>query len=149
MSGYDYLIIGIYLACMFSVGLFFRRFNADAGDFFRGGGNMLWWMCGASAFMTSFSAWSFTGVAGKIYEVGTLVLALYLANFVAFFLTWRVFSYRFRQMRVVTYVEAIRDRFGRGSEQFYTWTSMPVGLFSSGLALNAVAIFTATALGMD
>lgn len=149
MTGYDYLVIVVYLACMFGAGFVFHRFNEDSGDFFRGGGNMLWWMCGASAFMTSFSAWSFTGASGKIYEVGTLVLALYAANFAAYFLTWKFFSYRFRQMRVVTYVEAIRDRFGRVSEQFYTWVALPMGIFASGLGLNAVAIFVSTALGMD
>ncbi len=149
MSGYDYLVIVIYLACMFGSGFVFHRFNEDSGDYFRGGGNMLWWMCGASAFMTSFSAWSFTGASGKIYEVGTLVLALYAANFVAYLLTWKFFSYRFRQMRVVTYVEAIRDRFGRVSEQFYTWVALPMGIFASGLGLNAVAIFVSTALGME
>lgn len=149
MTGYDYLVIVIYLACMVGAGFVFHRFNADAGDFFRGGGKVLWWMCGASAFMTSFSAWSFTGASGKIYEVGTLALALYAANFVAYFLTWKIFSYRYRQMRVVTYVEAIRDRFGRVSEQFYTWIGLPLGIFTSGLGLNAVAIFVSTALGME
>jgi len=149
MSGYDYLVIVIYLACMLGGGFVFRQFNHDAGDYFRGGGNMLWWICGSSAFMSAFSAWSFTGAAGKIYETGTLVLVLYAANFISFALTWAFFCYRFRQMRVVTNVEAIRDRFGRTSEQFYTWLALPLGVFGSGIGLNAVAVFVATALGMD
>lgn len=149
MSGYDFGVIAIYLVCMLSIGFVFQRFNRNEDDFFRGDGSMLWWLCGASAFMTSFSAWSFTGAAGKVYEVGLLVMVLYVANAIAFFLTWAVFSYRFRQLRVVTYVEGIRDRFGRFSEQFYTWFEIPLGILSSGLRLNAIAIFVAAALQMD
>jgi len=91
---YDYVVIAFYLAFILAIGVVFRRFSKDTSDYFRGGGSMLWWMCGASALMVTFSAWTFTGSAGKIYQTGTLVLALYFANAVAFVFIYFFSCYR-------------------------------------------------------
>ena len=73
LSTYDYLIILFYFVFIVALGQVFRRFSCDDSDYFRGGAKMLWWMVGASAFMTQFSAWTFTGAASKAYQHGTLV----------------------------------------------------------------------------
>jgi len=41
----------------------FRRFITDVSDYFRSGGQVLWRMAGASAFMVLFCAWTFTGAS--------------------------------------------------------------------------------------
>ena len=53
------------------------------------------------------------------------------------------FAPKFRQLRVVTAIEAIRQRFGKTSEQFFTWAGMPDSLISAGIWLNGLAIFVA------
>jgi len=146
---YDYLVIAFYLAFMLALGLIFRRFNRDSSDYFRGGGSMLWWMCGASALMVNFSAWTFTGAAGMIYETGTLILALYYANVVAFVLVYFFTCFRYRQLRVVTYVEAIRNRFGRLNEQVYVWIQIPLFLLNGSIFLNALGVFISSVFGID
>ncbi len=75
MRDYDYIIIGFYLVFMLAIGLVFRRMSKNTSDYFRAGGAMPWWLTGASAWIFSFSAWTFTGAAGKVYESGPLVLA--------------------------------------------------------------------------
>jgi len=44
-------------------------------------------------------------------------------------------------MRVVSWMEAVRLRYGVVSEQFYTWAKLPLLLFMSGVGLNAIGIF--------
>src|ERR1051326_4361816 len=106
------LVIVFYLGFLVLIGFVFRRFNRDISDYFRGGGSMLWWMSGASAMMSAISAWSFTGAAGSIYETGTLVAAIYWSNAVNLVLVYFFTVGRFRRMRVVTYAEAVRRRYG-------------------------------------
>jgi SSS family transporter len=149
ISLYDYLVIAFYMLFMLAIGFVFRSFNRDSSDYFRGGGSMLWWMCGASALMVNFSAWTFTGAAGMIYETGTLILALYYANVVAFLFVYFITSYRYRQLRVVTYVEAIRNRFGRLNEQVYVWLQIPLFILNGAIYLNALGIFISSVFGVD
>ena len=144
----DYGVIGFYAVFLLSLGFIFKKFSKDSGDFFRGGGRLQWWMCGASAFMVTFSAWTFTGAAGKIYNTGTLVLGLYYANVIGFIISYFFTSYRIRQLRVVTYAEAIRARYGPANEQFYAWTQVPVSVVFGAIWLNAVAIFVSSVFGL-
>jgi SSS family solute:Na+ symporter len=48
---------------------------------------------------------------------------------------------RFRRMRVVTWMEGVRARYGPGTEQFYTWIKLPLALIMSGVSLNAIGVF--------
>ena len=57
---YDYISIAFFFLFMLALGPIFKAFSEDDSDFFRGGGQMLWWMVGGSAFMCQFSAWTFT-----------------------------------------------------------------------------------------
>lgn len=149
LSPYDYLVIGFYFAFMAVIGLVCRRFIGNTSDYFRGGGKMLWWMAGSSAFMVSFSAWTFTGAASKAYEDGPVIMVLFFANAVGFLFNALFFAPRFRQMRVVTALEAVRTRFGPGNEQFFTWVQIPLGILYAGIWLNGLAVFIAAAFGFD
>src|SRR5215218_7932406 len=102
ISRYDYVIIGFYLVFMLAIGLVFRRMSKNTSDYFRAGGAMPWWLTGASAWIFSFSAWTFTGAAGKVYEAGTLVLVVFYSSVVALIVVIFFTSVRFRRMRVIT-----------------------------------------------
>jgi SSS family solute:Na+ symporter len=53
---YDYVIIGFFLVFLLAMGPIFKHFSKNDSDYFCGGAKMLWWMVGASAFMSQFSA---------------------------------------------------------------------------------------------
>jgi solute:Na+ symporter, SSS family len=148
VSAYDVAIIGFYLVFLVALGWVFRRLNRDTSDYFRCGGAMPWWITGVSAWIAGFSAWTFTGAAGKIYETGTLVLGLYYAQVPPLIIVLLYTGYRFRRMRVVTWMEAVRQRFGRPTEQFYTWVKIPLALLFGGLGLNAIAVFMSAVFGV-
>jgi SSS family transporter len=143
------IIVIVYFAFLIVIGWAFRNLSSNTSDYFRGGGNVLWWMVGASAFMTQFSSWTFTGAAGKAYTDGLAVAFIFVGNSIGFFFNYLYFAPRFRQMRVVTVVEALRLRFGNKNEQIFAWVNMFTTLISAGIALNGLAIITSTIFDFD
>ena len=149
ITGYDYISIAFYFVFVISVGVVFSRRNKNSSDYFRGGGIMPWWMAGVSAWMASFSAWTFTGAAGKIYQNGPFVLLLYFSSIAAYVMILVFTCYRFRRMRTVTPMEAIRARYGLATQQFVTWIRLPFLLLFGGVALNTVGVFMSGAFGVE
>ncbi|KEA53493.1 MULTISPECIES: sodium:solute symporter family protein [Mangrovibacter] len=146
----DILVIAGYFVLMVVISLAFKKMaSQSASDYFRGGGRMLWWMVGATAFMTQFSAWTFTGAAGKAFTDGFAVTFVFFGNILGYMASWWWFSQRFRQMRVDTPTEGVRARFGKGNEQFFTWAIIPLSVLSGGVWLNGLAIFVGAVFGYD
>jgi len=146
----DMLVVGVYFIFMIAIGVIFKRFaGSSTSDYFRGGGKMLWWMVGSTAFMTQFSAWTFTGAAGKAFTDGFPIMVVFMANAFGFLLSWLYFSYRFRQMRVVTPIEGVRRRFGATNEQVFTWATMPTSIVYTGIWLNGLALFVSAVFKID
>jgi len=149
LSFYDYLVIGFYFLFMLAIGSVFHRSNKNTSDYFRGGGQVLWWIVGATAFMTQFSAWTFTGASSKAYESGAVVLIIYFGNALGFFVNYLGTASRLRQMRIITMFEGIRQRWGVGNEQFFTWLQVPVGILSAGISLNGLGVVLSSVFGFD
>jgi SSS family transporter len=141
LTTYDYIVIAFYFLFMSGIGWAFKRFIGNSSDYFRSGGEMLWWICGAGVFMTQFTAWTFTGAASKAYADGTLIFFLFFANAVGFLFNALCFGPWFRQMRTVTAMQTVRNRFGRFAEQFYLWISLPMGVIGSSIGLYGLGIF--------
>jgi Na+/proline symporter len=147
---YDYIVIGIYFVLILAIGVVFSRMaSKSTSDYFRGGGRMLWWMVGATAFMAQFSAVTFTGAAGKAFADGFAIVAVYIGNTFAFFAGWAFFSHRFRQMRVDTPTEGIRRRFGHENETFFAWALIVFSFLNAGVWLNALGVFTSAVFDAD
>lgn len=149
MTGYDYAVLGFYFIFMLVISWVFRRFITNVSDYFRSGGQVLWWMAGASAFMVSFSAWTFTGAASRAYSDGWPITIIYLANAAGFFINAAYFGPKMRQLRVITAMEAVRQRFGRASEQTFTWITMPLQMLTAGIWLYGLAVFFSAAFSID
>jgi len=146
---FNILVVGVYFLFLIAIGWMFRTFTSNTSDYFRGGGNMLWWMVGSTAFMTQFSAWTFTGAAGKAYNDGFTVAIIFIANAFGYFMNYAYFAPKFRQLRVVTVIQAVRQRFGSKNEQVFTWTSMPNSVINAGIWLNGLAIIASGLFGVD
>jgi SSS family solute:Na+ symporter len=149
MTPYDYAVLVFYFGYMLAISWVFRKFVTNVSDYFRGGGKAVWWMVGGSAFMAAFSAWTFTGAASKAYTDGWPVMVIFVANAVGFVLNATYFAPRFRQTRVITSVEAIRQRFGAVSEQVMMWLQIPLSTLQASIHLNALGVFFAAIFGLD
>ena len=144
---YDTAVICGYFILMVLISFIFKKMaSKSSSDYFRGGGRMLWWMVGATAFMTQFSAWTFTGAAGKAFSDGFLWwAAIFLGQYHRIpGISWLWFAKRFRQVRVDTATEVIRHRFGSQNEHFFTWVIIPLSILSGAVMMNALAIFVST-----
>ncbi|TCP94677.1 SSS family transporter [Cricetibacter osteomyelitidis] len=146
----DYLVIAGYFCLIVAISLVFKKMASNStSDYFRGGGKMLWWMVGGTAFMTQFSAWTFTGAAGKAFTDGLSVIAVFVGNMMAYVFAYFYFAKRFRQMRVDTPTEAVGRRFGSGNEQFFTWVIIPLSVINAGVWLNGLSVFASAVFDAD
>jgi SSS family solute:Na+ symporter len=149
MTPYDYAVLAFYFVYLLVISWVFRRFVHNVGDYFRSGGQVIWWMAGGSAFIVSFSAWTFTGAASRAYGDGWPILMIYLANAVGFVASALYFAPRFRQLRVITSMQAVRARFGPANEHFFTWLTLPLRLMYAGIWLYGLGVFFSAAFAMD
>src|SRR3954468_1803490 len=147
LTNIDIGVIVFYFAFMTLMSVVFKRFIRNTSDYFRGGGEMLWWMAGAGAFMVSFSAVTFTGMAGKAYTDGPVVLVIFVGNAVGFLVNYFWFAPISRQTRAVTAMQVVRDRFDRFNEQFFTWLQIPVNTIYAGLWLMGLSVFVSAGFG--
>src|SRR5581483_8856049 len=149
MTTFDFAVLVFYFGYMLTVSWVFRRFVHNVSDYFRGGGKAVWWMVGGSAFMVQFSAWTFTGAASQAYRDGWPVMVIYVGNAIGFVINALYFGPRFRQLRVVTSVETVRLRFGRASEQVFTWLQLPFRTLQAGVWLNSIGVFFSAVFHVD
>lgn len=149
MTVLDWLIFFGYIIFMLAATTLFRRFASSSSNFIQGGGAMMWWMAGATAFMTQFSAWTFTGAAAKAYEDGISVMFVFWGNALGFFISARFFAARYRRLRVETSMEVIKLRFGKTSEQAFTWLSFPISLIGCSIWLNGLGSFVSAIFQID
>lgn len=63
----DFVMLGIYLAAMVLLGVFFSFRNKNTDDFFRGGQRVPWFVAGLSIFATMLSSITFMAIPAKSY----------------------------------------------------------------------------------
>lgn len=148
LTGWDYTVIACYLVFMMGIGFLWSRINKNASDFFRGGGNILWWINGMSSLAVGLTAYSFTAAGAKVFETGFLLVLVYLGGIIPYLLIYFFLAARYRQMRAVTVCDAIRRRFGKPTEQFWVWTAIPLGLFQGGVMVYIISLFVSAAIGL-
>lgn len=149
ISNLEYLVIIGYLVLIAIVGLVFKRFSSDTDDYFKSGCKGSWWLVGSSAFMSAFSAWTFTGAAGVAFESGFSVMIIFLGNAFGFFLNFLFLGPWLRQMRVTTFPEAISKRFGEKTRMFYALYEVPIRILYSAMALYGLGIFCSAVFGYN
>ena len=149
ISNIEYLVIIGYLVLIAMVGVVFKKFSSDTDDYFKSGSKGTWWLVGSSAFMSAFSAWTFTGAAGVAYESGFSVMIIFLGNAFGFFLNFLFLGPWLRQMRVTTFPEAISKRFGEKTRMFYALYEIPVRILYSAMALYGLGIFCSAVFGYN
>ena len=69
-------------------------------------------------------------------ERPVMCCCLYYSSIAAFVIMLLFTCYRFRRMRTVTPMEAIRVRYGAATQQFVTWIRLPFLMLFGGVALE-------------
>src|SRR5882757_3355233 len=146
-NGVDYAVVLCYALLMIGVGTYVTRFNRGAADYFKGGNRIPWLVAGLSAFMSGFSAWTFTGAAGVAYQSGVAAIGLYVGNALSFLLGYFIFAARWRRSRISTVMEYLSGRFNQTTRQIFSWTTVVVQLFMSASILYGLSLFVSSACG--
>lgn len=144
----EYIVIVVYLLVILAIGPACKKMNSNTGDFFRSGCRGTWWIVGMSSFMSGISALTFTGNGGAAYMAGWSVLAIYLGGLAG----WMAHVIRlgpwFRQLRVTTFPEALRARFGPITQQTYAIIGILMGILAASIWLYGLAIFSASVFSL-
>lgn len=149
MTNLDWSVLALYFVFLLIVTVAFKRHATSADGFIKGNGAMTWWMAGATAFMTQFSAWTFTGAAAKAFEDGLSIMFVFWGNALGFFVSALYFAKRYRRLRVATAMDVIRLRFDKMSEQVFTWSSFPITLVGAAIWLNGLGAFLSATFGIS
>lgn len=149
IAGIEYAVVIGYLLLTIVVGFVFKKFSSNTDDYFKGGSKGSWWLVGMSAFMGSFTAWTFTGAAGMAYEAGYSVMFLFLGSSLGYFMNFLFLAPWLRQLRVTTLPEAIALRFGEITRNFYALYEVPVRILYSSMALYSLGIFCSAVFGYN
>jgi len=141
----DYLVIIIFMALTLGVGFYFMRFNKGASDFFKGGNKIPWLISGLSAFMTGFSAWTFTAASGIAYDHGVIIILMYVGNACTFLFGYWLFAVRWRRSRISSPMEYLSERFDQPTRQTFSMSTVFFDLFMVAVWLFALGEFMSVA----
>lgn len=141
----NYSVLGVYLAVLVGMGVYFSRREKSTDDFFKASGRVPWWAAGISIFGTQLSAITFMAVPAKTYATNWLYLT---GNFTIFlvapFIIWFFLPF-FRRLNVTSAYEYLEQRFNLavrliGSAMFILFHLGRIGivLFLPSIALNVV-----------
>jgi solute:Na+ symporter, SSS family len=140
MALIDYVVLTLYLAGLFCVGLLFVRRNKNASDMFAAGGQSPWWTSGLSAFMTMFSANTFVVWGGIAYKLGMVAVVINLMYGVAALLVGYFVAGRWKALGIQTPAQFIQLRYGKGALHFYTSAMVIFRMVGTAGSLYALGI---------
>src|SRR5450755_2874494 len=142
----DLVIIGIYFALIFGIGLYFARKGRTSEDYFLAGRNIGWFAIGASLFVSNISTEHFIGLAGSGATSGMVVGDFeWEACLMLLLLGW-VFVPFYLRSNVFTMPEFLERRFNRSCATYlasisviaYIFTKISVHLYAAGIVLERV-----------
>jgi SSS family solute:Na+ symporter len=143
----DLVIIGIYFALVFGIGLYFARKERSSEEYFLAGRNVGWFFIGASLFVSNISTEHFIGLSGTGASSGLAVGHFeWLACLILLILGW-VFVPFYLRSNVFTMPEFLERRFNRQSAVYlagisiiaYISTKISVQLYAASVVLERVA----------
>lgn len=144
----EYLIIGAYLAFLIYLGLRVKNLSANTSDYFRSGTKATWWLVGMSTFISSVSAFTFTGNAGAMFEGGWSILAIYWGQGMGLLILAIFLAAWFRQTRSITYLDILKQRFDVNTEQIIGYVKILTFAFHGALTLYGLALFSGTTFSL-
>ncbi|RXH54123.1 sodium:solute symporter family transporter [Granulicella sibirica] len=145
----DYVVILGYFALVLLIGLYFRRQQKTASDFFAGGHQISWWLAGISLYMSGFSAFTFIVYSEMAYRYGLPAILLSWTSVPACLLGGMLFAKRWRRARIITPVEFLEARCSLPVRQLFAWSAIPAKVFDDALKIFTTAVFLSAGMGIE
>lgn len=136
----DYVVLGLYLAGMLGIGVFYAFRNTNMADMFTAGGQSPWWVAGLSSFMTMFSAGTFVVWGGIAYKYGLVAVFINFTYGVAAIIVGWTIAGKWAEMGIRTPAQYVEARFGKAALRVYISVMMLFRLTGSATSLYALSI---------
>ena len=143
----DFVIVGVYFAIVFGIGMYFARRERSSEDYFLASRDIGWFFIGASLFVSNISTEHFIGLSGTGASSGLAVGHFeWLACLILLILGW-VFVPFYLRSNVFTMPEFLERRFSRQCAVYlagisiiaYIFTKISVQLYAASVVLERVA----------
>ena len=143
----DLVIVLVYFAIVFGIGLYFARRERTSEEYFLAGRDVGWFFIGASLFVSNISTEHFIGLSGTGASSGLAVGHFeWLACLILLILGW-VFVPFYLRSNVFTMPEFLERRFNRQCAVYlaaisiiaYIFTKISVQLYAASVVLERVA----------
>jgi solute:Na+ symporter, SSS family len=143
----DLVIVGVYFAIVFGIGMYFARRERTSEDYFLASRDIGWFFIGASLFVSNISTEHFIGLSGTGASSGLAVGHFeWLACLILLILGW-VFVPFYLRSNVFTMPEFLERRFSRQCAVYlagisiiaYIFTKISVQLYAASVVLERVA----------
>src|SRR5665213_36954 len=144
----DFVVIFGYFGLVLLIGLYFRRRQKTAQDYFAGGHQVSWWLAGISHYMSGFSAFTFVVYSEIAYRYGLVAILLFWTSVPAWLLGGRFLASRWRRARIITPVEFLEQRCSLSVRQLFAWSAIPAKVFEDALKTFTTALFLSAGMGI-
>ncbi len=146
----DYIALGLYLASLVLMGIYFSRKNQSTDDFFLAGRKIPWWAAGLSIYGTQLSSISFMAVPAKVYSTDWVYLLVQASIVMIAVPVVFVYLPFFRQTNMTSAYEYLESRFNLPTRLFASTAFIlyQLGRMSIVLFLPAIALSTVTGIGV-
>ena len=135
----DFIVMGIFALLIFAIGLTFTRVGSKNGQaFFEAGGSTPWWINGLSLFISYFSAGTFVVWGSIAYKFGLVSNTIQLTMAISGLIVTFFIAAKWKKTGVATAAEYIGKRFGGKEQQFYTYMTLLLSLFTTAAVLYPV-----------
>ena len=143
----DYIIVGIYMLLLVSLGLFLSRTKKGeektANDYFLAGNKLTWWAVGASLIAANISAEQFIGMSGSGYSIGISIAAYEIMAAVTLIIVAKFLLPIMLKQKIYTIPQFLRERYNEGVGVSFSifWLFLYVFVNLTSVAwLGAIAI---------
>ena len=135
----DIVIIVIYFLVVFSIASYYtRRAGKDTGEFFLSGRNLPWYIAGTAMVATTFAADTPLAVTELVTRNGIAGNWLWWNMAIGAMLTVFFFAKLWRRANIMTDVEFVELRFGKGSSSASGFRAIYLGLFMNAIVMGWV-----------
>src|SRR5690554_911092 len=114
----DYIIVGVYMLLLISLGLFLSRTKKGekktSSDYFLAGNKLTWWAVGASLIAANISAEQFIGMSGSGYKIGISIAAYEIMAAITLIIVAKFLLPIMLKRKIFTIPQFLRERYNDG-----------------------------------
>ena len=145
----DFSAVGLYLAVLVGMGVYFSRREKTTDDFFLGGRRVPWWAAGLSIFGTQLSAITFMAMPAKAYATDWVYIVGNFLVIVAAPVVIYLYLPFFRRLNVTTAYEYLEKRFNTATRLLGSAAFILLQLGRMGVVVYLPAIALSAVTGID